>query len=279
MPKLEEIEDYDDIDNLEMDIAEFDHNLKTPIAPKITPSVVRSQDKEEKEMAKRFEELNQARGSGDVEQVSFINPVTGKVEETASMTKEDLKHIKKFQIIYPCYFDKNRSHKEGRRVPLSLAVENPLAITISDAVRGLGLATVYESDKMHPQDFGNPGRVRVFLKDNGKPQPNAFGVSEYTKGGKRQLFKDIAKYLQDHPTTLDSLRAIKYGPDYDGIEIQKVPKVNGLKMNDIVPLHSPFLFGHPATKSLYDLPPPQAITSNPEKPVKMPKNKYKVVRR
>ncbi|CAL9731090.1 signal recognition particle subunit Sec65p [Monosporozyma unispora] len=282
MPKLEEIDDYEDIDNLEMDIAEFDPSLRTPIAPKITPTVVRSQDKEEAEMAQKFQEqqkLNQTRNYADTEQVSFINPVTGKVEKTESMTKDDAKYLKRFQIIYPCYFDKNRSHKEGRRVPLELAVENPLAKTISDAVRQFGLVSVFDTDKTHPQDFGNPGRVCVFLKDNGKPVPNAFGKTPYEKGGKRQLFKDVAKYLQDHPTTLNSLREISYPPEYKDVKLQKVPRVNGFRMNDIVPLHSPLLFGFPQTQQLYDMPPPQAITSNPEKPMKMPKNKYKVVRR
>lgn len=279
MPKLEEIKDYEDIDNLEMDIAEFDSTLKTPIAPKITPTVVRSQDIEEAELKRKRETM---RNNRDNEEVIFINPITGKVEESSSISKEDLRQVKKFQLIYPCYFDKNRSHKEGRRVPLELAVENPLAKTISDAVHNLGLVSIFESDKMHPQDFGNPGRVRVFLKENGKVVlPNSLGgASRYKKGGKRLLFKDIAKYLQEHPTTFASLREIPYGPDYDNIKIQRIPKVKGFKMNDIVPLHSPLLMGHPATKALYEMPPPsKAISSNSDKPMKMPKNKYRVVRR
>ncbi|KAK5780206.1 RNA-binding signal recognition particle subunit SEC65 PWA37_001402 [Arxiozyma heterogenica] len=278
MPTLEEIEDYEDIDNLEMDIAEFDSSLKTPIAPKITPTVVRSQDIEEAELKRREEAIR----NRDKEQVTFINPVTGKIEESAPISKEDLRQVKRFQLIYPCYFDKNRSHKEGRRVPLDLAVENPLAKTISDAVRSLGLVSIFESDKTHPQDFGNPGRVRVFLKENGKVLPNSLGGGEsrYEKGGKRLLFKDIANYLQENPTTLASLREIPYGPDYDNIKIQKIPKVRGFKMNDIVPLHSPLLMGHPATKTLYEMPPPLQVTSsNPEKVMKMPKNRYKVIRR
>ena len=139
MPTLEEIVDYEDIDNLEMDIAEFDPTLKTPIAPKITPTVVRSQDIEEAELQRKREAVR----NRDREQVTFINPLTGKVEESTSISKEDLMQVKKFQLIYPCYFDKNRSHKEGRRVPLELAVENPLAKTISDAVRNLGLVSIF----------------------------------------------------------------------------------------------------------------------------------------
>ncbi len=43
MPQLDEIDDVDDIDNMDMDIAEFDPDLKTPIAPaRPKPQVVRS---------------------------------------------------------------------------------------------------------------------------------------------------------------------------------------------------------------------------------------------
>lgn len=271
MPKLEEIDDVDDIDNMEMDLAEFDPSLRTPIAPKVVPQVVRSQDQEE-----QVSNLYPSRKDREHEQISFINPDTGEVEEAAAISKEELEQVKKFQIIYPCYFDKNRSHKEGRRVSLEYAVENPLAKTVSDAVRSLQLASIFESDKTHPQDFGNPGRVRVFLKENGSVVPKAF---QFAKGGKRQLLIEIGKYLQNHPTTLQSTREIPYGPDYNDINLQKIPKVGGFKMNDIVPLHSPLMMGHPATRSLYDQPLPQVTKANENKPIKMPKNKFKVIRR
>ena len=41
MPRLEEIDDFNDIDDLDMELAELDPSLRTPIAPKITPKVVR----------------------------------------------------------------------------------------------------------------------------------------------------------------------------------------------------------------------------------------------
>ncbi|CCK71392.1 RNA-binding signal recognition particle subunit SEC65 KNAG_0G03340 [Huiozyma naganishii CBS 8797] len=276
MPKLEEIEDYDDVDNMEMDIAEIDSNLRTPIAPKIVPSVVRSQDQEQ-DQSNQVLAMQQRTGAGksNGEQISFFNPKTGGLEGSTHISKEDLKEMKKFQVLYPCYFDKNRSHKNGRRVPVTEAVENPLAKTVADAVRSVGLLCVFEGEKTHPQDFGNPGRVRVLLKENGNVVQSA---SAY-KGGKRQLLKDISSYLQAHPTTLQSLKEIPYGPDFDNIESRRIPKVKGLKMNDIVPLHSPFMMGHPMTKSLYDAPPPAPAIANSEKPMKAPKNKYKVVRR
>lgn len=45
---------------------------------------------------------------------------------------------------------------------------NPLAREIVDAVAGLGLNTVFEPGKMHPKDWGNPGRVRCALKEAGR---------------------------------------------------------------------------------------------------------------
>lgn len=261
MPKLEDINDYDDIDNMEMDLAELDPSLKTPIAPKVSPTVVRSQD----------QEVNSEQVNIDPNQVSFINPHTGKVESNAKMSREEMNEIKGFQVLYPCYFDKRRSHTEGRRVPLKLAVENPLAKTIADAVRSLGLLCIFEGDKTHPQDFGNPGRIRVLLKESGQLVASAKRFS----GGKKQLINTIGEYMVAHPTTVASLREIPYGPDFDGIEFKKIPKVKGFKMNDIVPLHSEYLMAHPMTKSIYD----PVKQSPPEKQFKMPKNKIKVLRR
>lgn len=273
MPKLEEIEDYEDIDNLEMDLAELDPSLKTPIAPKIIPSVVRSQDKEQEEFNKQLQGQNANNSANAKNKVNFFNPETGKVEGTTHVTKRDLQEMKQFQVLYPCYFDINRSHKEGRRVPKELAVKNPLAKTMADAVRNLGLLCVFEGEKTHPQDFGNPGRIRVLLKEDGTLVHSA---SRF-KGGKRQLMKEIGEYMKKHPTTIAALREVPYGPDFDNIEFKKIPLVKGFKMNDIVPLHSPFLMGHPMTKSIYEAPPPVAKIA--EKPMKAPKNKYKVVRR
>lgn len=70
-----------------------------------------------------------------------------------------------FQCLYPVYFDKARSRAEGRKVGAELAVENPLARDIVDAVQMLGLRAGLEPEKQHPKDWANPGRVRVLLKN------------------------------------------------------------------------------------------------------------------
>ena len=80
----------------------------------------------------------------------------------------ELAKFKGYQCIYPVYFDKNRSRAEGRRVGKKLAVENPLARDIVDAVQVLGLETLFEPDKQHPKDWANPGRVKVLVKQKGR---------------------------------------------------------------------------------------------------------------
>ena len=77
--------------------------------------------------------------------------------------------IKEWQCLYPLYFDGARTRAQGRRVRKDMAVENPLAREICDAVFGLGLRLAFEPNKTHPKDWANPGRVKVLLKANGKP--------------------------------------------------------------------------------------------------------------
>ncbi|KAI4248799.1 MAG: hypothetical protein L6R40_000810 [Gallowayella cf. fulva] len=87
-----------------------------------------------------------------------------KFQPNPPTTTDNEKH-KRYQCIYPLYFDASRTRAQGRRVGKELAVPNPLARTIVDAVAELGLQTVFEPGKMHPRDWANPGRVRVLLKD------------------------------------------------------------------------------------------------------------------
>lgn len=49
-----------------------------------------------------------------------------------------------------------------------LAVCNPLAREMVDAVQALGLSVVFEPGKTHPKDWSNPGRVRVLVKEGGR---------------------------------------------------------------------------------------------------------------
>ena len=49
-----------------------------------------------------------------------------------------------------------------------LAVMNPLARQLADAVSSLGLRCVFEPGKTHPKDWSNPGRVRARMVEGGK---------------------------------------------------------------------------------------------------------------
>ncbi|RLV91871.1 Signal recognition particle SEC65 subunit [Spathaspora sp. JA1] len=267
-PVLEEIDD-DDIDNMDMDIAQFDPNLKTPIAPKIPqPTVVRSQDSQEPPL---FPPIPSPQlPTSDVDPKSIVDP--------NSFSQEERDQLSKFQIIYPCYFDINRSHKQGRRVSIDHAVENPLAKTISDACRSFDLPVLLELEKSHPQDFGNPGRVRVLLKDvlhGGKIVDSRFKT-------KRELFNKIAEYLADHPTSLDSVVsggvALPQEFQTGGFKPEEIPQVKGFKMNTIVPVHSSYTLKHPMTKAIYDAEPD--IPDEAPKPIlpKQPKKKVMKIR-
>lgn len=261
-PTLEEVDD--DIDNMEMDIAQFDPNLRTPIAPLIPPPlVVRSQD------AVPTPAGTSPAQSSLGHQASNHNDVV----DPSTFTDEERRQIQAFLIIYPCYFDANRSHKEGRRVSYNRAVFNPLAKTLSDACRKLNIPVLLELSKCHPQDYGNPGRVRVMLKSDGEKHP--------LFSNKRVLLNAIADYLKDHPTTLaligpESGIALpaEYGPDYVPSEIPEMP---GFRSNTIVPIHSNFTMKHPMTKLLYD-PEPEEVAQPKVNPPKAPKKKIMKIR-
>lgn len=71
---------------------------------------------------------------------------------------------KSWHTLYPVYFDVSRSRAEGRRVGRGLAVPNPLAREMADAVASLGVKVAFDPTKTHPKDWGNPGRVKCNLE-------------------------------------------------------------------------------------------------------------------
>lgn len=260
-PVLEEVDD-DDID-MDLDIAQFDPSLRTPIAPLNQPVITRSQDSE----PPLFPNLPMT--------ATPLPPQTrDDIIDPNKFTEEEREELNRFQIVYPCYFDKNRSHKEGRRVSSENAVVNPLAKTISDACRELNLPVLLELDKSHPQDYGNPGRVRVQVKNDGKPTNPRFKT-------KKALLNTIAYYLLQHPTTLKSIgrdSGIPYPAEFtQGFEPEELPRVKGFKMNTIVPVHSNMTLKHPITKAIYD-PIPESVNAEAPKLVKQPKKKIMRVR-
>jgi signal recognition particle subunit SRP19 len=152
---------------------------------------------------------------------------------TVSNDREKSKH---YQCLYPVYFDKSRTRAEGRRVGAELAVENPLAREMVDAVASLNLPVTFEPDKTHPKDWSNPGRIRVLLKQDGK------AMTKNIKN-KHHLYILVSKYLREHPAHKNSpfRLPIRGLPMPKEMPEPAVPK--GWKMNKILPLHSPALTG------------------------------------
>ncbi|ORY77768.1 signal recognition particle, SRP19 subunit, partial [Protomyces lactucae-debilis] len=138
--------------------------------------------------------------------------------------------------LYPIYFDASRSAKHGRKLSKELCVQNPLAKAIADSCKVIGFSCVLELHKCHPADWANPGRVRVLLKENGKPQHPFIKT-------KQALYLAVAKYLRDHPTKPEDVLKVPV----DGIPSDKVPAKaaipKGMEINAILPLHSPALSG------------------------------------
>ncbi|KAJ2808743.1 signal recognition particle subunit [Coemansia furcata] len=93
----------------------------------------------------------------------------GQTFDGMKLVSDDMQY-KRWVCLYPLYFDKSRSVEKGRRVPLSIAVEEPHARQMSVAVKEVGFNVCYEPNKSHPADFFTPGRVRVQLfNDSGVP--------------------------------------------------------------------------------------------------------------
>jgi signal recognition particle subunit SRP19 len=77
---------------------------------------------------------------------------------------------KKHTVIWPAYFDSSLTRSEGRRVPKALAIADPTAKKIGEAVEKLGLNSVVELDSSYPtHSWKKDGRILVETKTS-KPQ-------------------------------------------------------------------------------------------------------------
>lgn len=145
---------------------------------------------------------------------------------------EDTKEFHRWSILYPVYFDLRRSIKAGRKVPINMAIINPLAKTLADGAKELGFSCIFEPNKTHPKDWANPGRIRILFKKNGIPIHNSLKT-------KKALYLALSTYLQANPTTKTSpMNAYVPKPDKFP-SLPNIPK--GIIMGDILPLNSPAL--------------------------------------
>lgn len=116
---------------------------------------------------------------------------------------ENIDQYKTWEIVYPVYFNKDRSHSEGRRVPVDYAVEDPVAQTLLEGLKYLGVPGILEPERRHPKDWANPGRVRYILKDDDLlAERKRLGAPEINST--RHLYKLLGEYLKAHPTTQET---------------------------------------------------------------------------
>lgn len=64
-------------------------------------------------------------------------------------------------VLWPAYLDADKSRSEGRRVPRSLAVEDPTVEEIAAAVQQVGYDAIVDRDATYPREHTARGRVRV----------------------------------------------------------------------------------------------------------------------
>jgi signal recognition particle subunit SRP19 len=217
---VEEIKD-DDIDNMDFDPADFDPKKSVAAAAAASKPFAQSPSAA---TAQQIPPLGAMPGAGAIPMAGGI-PILN--------DKTDMEEFKHWHVIYPVYFDKAKSHSEGRRVPIQLAVENPLAQTITAACKSLGVRALWEVAKCHPKDWANPGRVRVELREGG-PAKN-----------KRHLYRLVAQFLQDHPPTDKTPFESPLFQSYaNNPEVSLPDKTTplavptGWKLNEILPLNS-----------------------------------------
>lgn len=252
MPKLEEIEDIDEIDNMDFDPNDFDpRNPFSKDMPVTTGANLRPVEKPSESASTSASSASQPRQRQpqappqQSQHPGFDNQRI--VDET------DLEEFKNWQVIYPIYFDKNKTHKEGRRVSTELAVENPLAQNIANACKELGIHCIFESNKTHPKDWANPGRIRVLTKaDENNIAPRT------PVNNKRHLYRLIASYLQTHPTTKNMAfnHSIAQHMANAGIQPPEEPTPlaipKGWKINNILPIHSRTMGGGGQNKEMME---------------------------
>lgn len=88
---------------------------------------------------------------------------------------------KKYYVIYPEYFDKEISRKQGRRVPAELSTTECTLKKVEHACKNLKYEYVSEKDKAFPNQFWEK-RGRVLIK-----------IDKKEKTPKQKIVRDIAE--------------------------------------------------------------------------------------
>ena len=72
-------------------------------------------------------------------------------------------------VFWPEYFDSNRSKAEGRRVPKSLAIQDPTMEMVIKAVQRAGFQYKLEEGKSYPGSWWK--KTGMLLVENTMPKP------------------------------------------------------------------------------------------------------------
>lgn len=85
------------------------------------------------------------------------------------------------KVLWPAYFDRDRTRSAGRRVATDLAVSDPSVEEVAEAVRQVGYDAVVERDVAYSREHHRP-RGRVLVK----------GADDATKS---DLLQAVAAYV------------------------------------------------------------------------------------
>lgn len=84
------------------------------------------------------------------------------------------------KILWTAYFDKEKTRREGRRVPLDLAVEEPTVDDIAQAVQQVGYDAVIDREMAYPREaYEARGRVIVRGADDAAKNDLVQAVGAY----------------------------------------------------------------------------------------------------
>ena len=110
-------------------------------------------------------------------ETDFTNPMVFDVKSIKEQEKEmkvelgDDVDVTKWRSIYPCYFDKNKTIQEGRRLPKENCIEDPNIHVIGMALNLLKVRHVQQIMSRHPRDYFTAGRLKCEILDTqGNPK-------------------------------------------------------------------------------------------------------------
>ena len=233
-PRIEEVSDSDlESDPEEVDIDDFDD---ADIMRRVEPAAARAPQQQQ-------QPPRPAGGAQPLPDHAATLPPSA-----------DRTQYNSFQCLYPVYFDATRSRSEGRRVPSSIAVKNPLAREIANACSRLMLPTLLEPDKIHPKDWSNPGRVKVGLKKVDAASRNTGGGAMQI-ANKHHLYILVAQHLKENPTDDDSIGLrVRMGGKLEPEQGKAYPRPavpRGWKMGELLPYTSAAMTGGGVSENLF----------------------------